>query len=137
MVGNQAPQVALYSFGYLHDTQVFTWRPHFIVDVRKLFRDPHHDPQFRELTGHHHAVQARVLTQSGAQQFVAAQTAAVAAVLPADENDPAEIISIAIGCAGGRHRSVVLVEAVAADLAFRGVRVEVRHLHIERPVVSR
>jgi UPF0042 nucleotide-binding protein len=135
--GHDAPQVVVYSFGFLHDTYVLDSRPHLVADVRTLFRDPHHDPAFRELTGHSKAVRVRVLSQPGAVEFVNGQAAAIAAVLPGDTGNQAGPITMAIGCAGGRHRSVVLAQAIADRLTARGLRVEVRHLHIDRPVVSR
>lgn len=137
MVGTQAPQVSVYSFGFLHDTKVLSWNPQFVVDLRTLFHDPHRDPAFRELTGHHVAVRARVLGQPGARAFAASLAATVVAVLPTDSTGPAGPVMVALGCAGGRHRSVVLADSVATHLATQGVRVHIQHLHINRPVVAR
>ncbi|MEU8631440.1 RNase adapter RapZ [Amycolatopsis sp. NPDC048633] len=136
MSAPQTPQVSVYSFGYLHDTKVFTWNPQFVVDLRRLFRDPHRDPAFRELTGHHAAVRARVLGQPGARAFAASLAATVTAVLPTDDTNAVPVM-VALGCAGGRHRSVVLADTVATHLATQGVRVHIQHLHINRPVVAR
>jgi UPF0042 nucleotide-binding protein len=140
--GNGLTKVVAYSFGYLHEDGVPAGlagdSPEFVVDVRGLFRDPHHDPAFRQLTGRDDAVRARVLDQPGAIEFIGRQTAAVASLIPGvDRAVQPKLLRIAFGCAGGRHRSVVLAEAVAQLLNGLGIGTEVVHLHIRRPVVHR
>lgn len=132
-----APVMVL-SFGFLHPRSSELDGAQFVIDVRREFRDPHHDPTFRELTGRDAAVRERVLTQPGASKFALAQARAVAALVPAAVGVvPPRVIRAAFGCAGGRHRSVVLADMVALLLSQMGIGAEVRHLHIDRPVVQR
>jgi UPF0042 nucleotide-binding protein len=130
--------VLLMSFGYLHPHPSELDGAQFTIDVRGEFRDPHHDPAFRELTGRDDAVRARVLAQPGAWEFAEAQAAAIATLVPAASTaTPPRVIKAAFGCAGGRHRSVVLADTVALLLGQQGIASEIRHLHIARPVVNR
>lgn len=140
--GNGLTKVVVYSFGYLHETGVPARlagdSPELVADVRSLFRDPHHDPAFRQLTGQDDAVRARVLDQPGAIEFTRMQAAAVASLIPGvDRATQPKLLRVAFGCAGGRHRSVVLAEALALLLNGQGIGTEVIHLHIRRPVVNR
>jgi UPF0042 nucleotide-binding protein len=130
--------VTLMSFGYLHERPAELDGVQFTIDVRGEFRDPHHDPRFRELTGKDDAIRARVLAQPGAPEFAAAQAAAIASLVPAATTaTPPRVIKAAFGCAGGRHRSVVLADEVADLLNRQGIPARVCHLHIGRPVVNR
>lgn len=131
------PQVAVYSFGFLHDANVPACHPHLVADVRHMFRDPHHDPAVRQLTGRDDAVRVRVLSQPGAVDYVYALADAITAGLGEDTGTVFAMRSLAIGCAGGRHRSVVLADSVTSLLLARGIRARVLHLHIDRPVVDR
>ncbi|MGW7534723.1 RapZ C-terminal domain-containing protein [Amycolatopsis sp. NPDC054798] len=137
MVATRFPQVAVYSFGFLHDANVPAWHPALVADVRHMFRDPHHDPAFRQLTGRDDAVRTRVLSQPGAVAYVYALADAITAGLGEDTGTVHAMRSLAIGCAGGRHRSVVLADSVTSLLLARGLRARVLHLHIDRPVVDR
>jgi RNase adaptor protein for sRNA GlmZ degradation len=135
-------KVVVYSFGYLHEAgipgRITGERPEFVVDVRNLFRDPHCDPSFRQLTGRDDAVRARVLDQAGAIEFVQMQAATVASLIPSVERaTQRRLLRVAIGCAGGRHRSVVLAESLAILLNQRDIGAEITHVHIRRPVVNR
>lgn len=120
------------SFGYRHRPPP---KATVVLDVRTLLYDPYIDPELREMTGRHPAVQERVLTTPGAVRLVR-QTANLVDDLLADAGDPQELrVDVAVGCAGGRHRSVVLADAIAATLASRGIRVEVIHLDVDEPVM--
>jgi len=125
-------EVLVTSFGYLHSTP----RADVLVDVREHLRDPHVDPAFRELTGHDRAVMERVLSTPGASALIDALVAAAAALLPRARKT-GRLVRVAIGCAGGRHRSVVIADAVAARLALAGWGTEAEHLHLHLPVVER
>lgn len=121
--------LSVVSFGYGHGAPPSA---HLTVDVRELFRDPHIDPVMRELTGRDEAVIDRVLSQPGAGRFV---------------RDLADVVSglsivgdvfLAVGCVGGRHRSVVIADAVAARLVTHGYRrAAVVHRDVDKPVLRR
>lgn len=125
--------VIVTSFGYLHgpapDADI-------TVDVRTHLRDPHIDPRVRELTGHDALVRARVLATPGARGLIEGVTAATRALLhgPGSGQHP---VRVAIGCAGGRHRSVVLADDIAGRLALAGYSAAAEHLDIHHAVVTR
>ncbi|MFE3781932.1 ATPase [Amycolatopsis sp. NPDC059090] len=134
-------QVVITSFGYLHaGPRARAYEtPMLTLDVRELFRDPHLRPELRELTGRDDAIRANVLDQPGAIEFVRAQAAAVAALVPGltRVGPQARVAEVAVGCAGGRHRSVVIAEALALVLQAQGIGSDVQHRDIRRPVVLR
>lgn len=122
--------VRITSFGYLHGSPPSA---QLTVDVRDLFRDPHVDPAMRQMTGRDQAVIANVLKQPGAERF-ARDIAHTASGLSIVRDD----VTIAIGCAGGRHRSVVLAAYIANWLRRVGYRpATVEHRDIDKPVVER
>jgi len=121
------------SYGKLHDDDP---EAHVHVDLRTLLRDPHLDPALRELTGINEAVRQNVLRQPGAVALVGSITTLAEAVCLASA--PGEAVRVGIACAGGRHRSVVIAEAVATVLIQRTTwDVRLIHRHVRRPVVTR
>lgn len=127
------PDVVVMSFGYLHGRAPVA---DIIVDVREHLRDPHSDPGVRQLTGHDAAVGARVLATPGARELISGVTLTAAALLRA-ARATGRVVRVAIGCAGGRHRSVVIAGEVALQLTFAGWDARVEHRHIHYPVVTR
>lgn len=126
------PEVVVCSFGYLHGGPPAG--AVVVVDVRVCLRDPHVDPGLRELTGHDPVVVAAVLATPGARGVIDGVAGVAAAVLGAARRG-GEPVRVAVGCAGGRHRSVVLAEAVAGWLAAGGWAVVTEHLDLHRGVV--
>jgi len=126
-------EVLVTSFGHLLSAPP---RADLLVDVRDHLRDPRTDPAFRALTGHDPVVVERVLTTPGADALIVALVTAAAALLPAACRTGC-LVRVVVGCAGGRHRSVVIADAVAARLALAGWGTEAEHLHIGEPVVAR
>jgi UPF0042 nucleotide-binding protein len=129
-------KVRVYSFGYLWHPDPATL-PHqhaaVTVDLRHLLRNPFDDPSMRELTGLEPRVQDYVLNTPGARTLIdATAELAMAAVQPIDAAGLA--INVQIGCAGGRHRSVVLANAVCHLLNHAGVGADVEHYDVLRPV---
>ena len=73
-----------------------------------------------------------VLEQEGATEFLDHYAAALAPVLAGYQRENKRHATIAIGCTGGRHRSVMVAEALKAPLRKQaGVRVQVRHRDVE------
>jgi len=129
-----ASVVGVVSFGYRHLAGAPP-QADLTVDVREQLRDPHVDPAFRMLTGRDAAVVERVLTTPGAAGLLEALVGAVVAVAPGAWA-AGRWVRVAIGCAGGRHRSVVLADALAARVTAAGWGVEVAHLHVREPVCA-
>lgn len=132
-MGRNLIAAVITSFGYRHDAPP----PAAVtLDVRTLLRDPHVDPRFRRLTGHDPVVRAHVLSTPGAAGLLIAAGLLVAGLL-VDVAGPAGIrVDVAIGCAGGRHRSVALADLLAVELAGLGHRAVVEHRDIGRPVLA-
>lgn len=78
-----------------------------VHDVRR-FRNPHSNPALRPLDGTHPDVSAYVLSSPGVEEFIAG-------VIARDPN------VIALGCTGGRHRSVAIAEEIARRTGCRFV----------------
>ena len=123
-------RVHITSFGYLHGPPPEAL---LTVDVRTLFRDPHIDPAMRELTGLDRAVVERVMSQDGARAFVARFSEAISGLSLVHSR-----LTVALGCAGGRHRSVVMVNEFGKwQEAFGFGTPTVVHRDIDKPVVTR
>jgi UPF0042 nucleotide-binding protein len=117
------------SFGYLHAAAP---PADLTVDLRESYRDPHACPALRELTAADPAVAAAVLATPGIPALVSAVTAAARDLLGAGSP-----VTVAIGCAGGRHRAPAVADRVAARLEAGGVTVTAVHRDIGKPVVRR
>ncbi|WP_410662793.1 ATPase [Amycolatopsis sp. lyj-84] len=122
------------SFGYLHTDAAPA--ADLVLDVRHSLKDPHVSPELRTLTGLDTKVWLNVMIQPGARDLVAGLTASALALRPSADAR-GELVRIAIGCQGGRHRSVVLAAAIAEALFAAGNGVAVVHTHLARPVVDR
>jgi UPF0042 nucleotide-binding protein len=102
----------------------------WVIDARML-PNPHYDPGLRPLTGRDAAVIAYLEGQEAVQRFLGDVRAFLARWLPEMVKENRSYLTVAIGCTGGRHRSVYLAEKLAA--AFAGDwRVLVRHRGLAR-----
>jgi UPF0042 nucleotide-binding protein len=102
----------------------------WVIDARML-PNPHYDPRLRPLTGRDAAVIAYLDGQEPVQRFLEDVRAFLARWLPEMVKENRSYLTVAIGCTGGRHRSVYLAERLAA--AFAGDwRVLVRHRGLAR-----
>ncbi len=97
----------------------------WVIDARML-PNPHYDPVLRPLTGRDAAVVAFLDAQEQVQRLREDVRAFLSRWLPEVVKENRSYLTVAIGCTGGRHRSVYLAEKLAA--AFAGEwRVLVRH----------
>lgn len=103
-----------------------------VVDARFL-RNPHYVPTLKPLSGLDRAVGAYIAADEDFTAFFRHLCALVEPLLPRFEREGKSYLTIAIGCTGGRHRSVYLAERLAAWLAERGRAVSVRHRDLDRP----
>lgn len=97
-----------------------------VFDVRFL-RNPHYDDQLRPQTGTEPAVAAYVSADSGYADFFTRLSGMISSLLPRYATEGKRYLTIAIGCTGGRHRSVVVAEALGRHLRDAGQRVDIRH----------
>lgn len=124
--------VQVVSFGYLHGPA--PEGAHLTVDLRAHFRDPHVDPALRYLTAEDPEVREAVLATPGIPSLVSALASAVQAYLSGPSAGP---VTVAAGCAGGRHRAVAAAVEVARLLRNAGIAVTVTHRDLHRPVIKR
>jgi UPF0042 nucleotide-binding protein len=106
-----------------------------VVDCRFL-RNPHWEPSLRGRDGRDAAVAAHVEADPNYAPFYGRLADLLRFLLPAHQAEGKSYFSLALGCTGGRHRSVAVVEALAKTLAQEGWRVSIRHRDLERTADS-
>jgi UPF0042 nucleotide-binding protein len=102
-----------------------------MFDVRFL-PNPHWLPELRPETGLGDPVREYVFSHVEATEFLDKVTDMLDFLIPLYESEGKSYLTIAIGCTGGRHRSVALTEAIAARLAERGVTTVTHHRDLAR-----
>jgi UPF0042 nucleotide-binding protein len=95
-----------------------------VVDVRFL-SNPYWVTELRHLTGRDAPVRDYVLGRPGAQEFVERYVQALEPVLSGYLHEEKRYVTIAVGCTGGKHRSVAVAEEIARRLRSGGQRVTV------------
>ncbi len=118
-----------FKYGAPHDADL-------VFDVRFL-PNPNYDPQIGHMSGNDAAVIEYVTREPVTQQFQKHLREFLAFCVPQFEREGKAYLSIAIGCTGGRHRSVVLTNWLAEQLKAKGFRVGVSHRDILRPRPSK
>ncbi len=111
------------SFGYKHGVPADA---DFVFDVRCL-PNPHWEPRLRALTGHDKPVAVFLENQSQVDHMYQDLIGLFDNWLPHFEADNRHYMTIAIGCTGGQHRSVYLVERLAGYFRDQGRHVLTRH----------
>lgn len=111
--GASGMTVSLISFGYPRGLP----RDADLVFDARFLRNPHYDPMLRPGTGLDPAVAAFVEADPGFQPFVDKVTDLLTLLLPRFVEEGKKYAGIAIGCTGGRHRSVHVVQCLARRLA--------------------
>jgi UPF0042 nucleotide-binding protein len=122
-VGEAAMQVSVVSFGY---KQGIPLDVDLVFDVRFL-PNPHWDEALRPKTGLDDEVRAFVASHEVTGAFMERLGAMLDLLLPAYRAEGKSYLTIAVGCTGGRHRSVAIAEDLARWLRDRGVRPRVTH----------
>ena len=102
-----------------------------VIDVRFL-KNPHWNPELRPLDGRDLAVREFVERDPAHGPFYARLVDLLVFLLPAYRAEGKSYFGLGLGCTGGRHRSVALVEALAKTLAADGWQVSIRHRDLER-----
>jgi RNase adapter protein RapZ len=121
-------QTSVVSFGYKHGLPIDV---DLVFDCRFL-PNPHWIDELRPLTGTDAAVRDYVLGQPEAQAFLAELERLFELLLPAYVREGKAYLSIAMGCTGGRHRSVVIADELATVIARLGFEPTVHHRDLER-----
>jgi UPF0042 nucleotide-binding protein len=121
-------QVTVLSFGFKHGVPRDVDN---LFDVRFL-PNPYWVERLRPLTGLDADVARFVLGQPAAAEFLDRVDDLLGFLLPAYVREGKAYLTIALGCTGGRHRSVVLAEALAARIRDRGHEPAIHHRDVAR-----
>lgn len=123
-----ALRVTVMSFGFKYGLPLDA---DHVADVRFL-PNPFWVPELRALTGRDAAVSEYVLSREGATDWLDAYVAALAPVLAGYLRENKRYATIAIGCTGGKHRSVAMTEQLAARLQDPAVSATTVHRDLGR-----
>ena len=102
-----------------------------VFDVRFL-RNPHYDPALQPLTGEDEAVQTTIAADPDFARFFDNLWRMLEILLPRYEREGKSYLTIAIGCTGGRHRSVFVARKLADAMEAQGWGVMLRHRDLHR-----
>lgn len=126
LASSEAPaglEIFVTSFSYRHG---LPRAADLVFDVRFL-KNPHYEAELRELTGQDAEVAAYIEADPEFEPFFDRLTAMLQQLLPLYEKEGKSYLTIAIGCTGGRHRSVMTSERLASQLKSDGYRVTKAH----------
>ena len=123
-----AMQTSLISFGYKHGLPLDA---DVVLDCRFL-PNPHWVPELRTLTGLDGPVRDYVLGRQETGEFIDRVDDLLRFLLPHFLAEGKSYLAIAVGCTGGQHRSVVIVEELSARLRAEGHSLSVFHRDIDR-----
>jgi UPF0042 nucleotide-binding protein len=118
--------ITVISFGY---PKGLPREAELVFDMRFL-RNPHYDPALRPMTGKDAPVAAFVEADPDFAPFWARMTGLLDLLLPRYVAEGKKYLTIAVGCTGGKHRSVLVAERLAAHLVAGGWRSDVIHRDI-------
>jgi UPF0042 nucleotide-binding protein len=103
-----------------------------VADAR-FIANPHWQDELRAMTGNDAPVADYVMEQPGVQDFIENYTAALRSVLAGYRTENKRFATIAIGCTGGKHRSVAIANRIAEILSDEAdVRISVKHRDLGR-----
>jgi len=121
-------QISVVSFGYKHGLPLDV---DLVFDVRFL-PNPHWDENLRPMSGLDEPVRDFVMEQSLSVKFLDQLTGMLTLLLPAYKSEGKSYLTVAIGCTGGRHRSVVIAEQLKQWLIQSSQNPRVTHRDISR-----
>jgi UPF0042 nucleotide-binding protein len=126
--GARSTVVNMISFGFRYGVP---GAAELLFDVRFL-PNPHFEPRLRPRTGEDPEVAEYVLGNERASALMDRLRDLLNFLLPLYDDEGKAYLSVGIGCTGGRHRSVAILNALAADLRGRGRNVNVTHRDVEK-----
>src|SRR6056297_2696139 len=127
--GAPRPALSIQSFSFKRGAP----READTVHDTRFLDNPHWDPALRPLDGRDPAVAARVRADPLYEAFMSRLADLALLLLPAYGREGKAYYCIALGCSGGRHRSVAAAEDLAARLAAAGWPVALRHRELGDP----
>ncbi len=123
-----ALRATVMSFGFKYGIPVDA---DLVADLRFL-PNPYWDPKLKELTGLDAAVNDYVVASDQAQEFLTKYAELINLVEDGYLREGKRFVTIAMGCTGGKHRSVAMAENLSARLVKSGVEVRVVHRDLGR-----
>jgi RNase adapter protein RapZ len=121
--------ISVLSFGYKNGLPVDA---DLVVDCRFL-TNPHWIASLRPMSGLDAPVREYVLGQPGAKEFLDGYVDVLGVVAAGYTREGKSYATLAVGCTGGRHRSVAMAEELGARLRERGIEVQVSHRDVRLP----
>ena len=122
------PILHLLSFGFKYGLPA---EAHFVFDLRFL-PNPYFVPELKALSGLDRRIKEYVLGSEEARRFLEDLSGLLNFVFPYYEKEGRGYVVVALGCTGGRHRSVAITEVLAERLKAEGKRVLVTHRDLEK-----
>ncbi len=120
--------VNVLSFGYKHGVPIDA---DLMFDVRCL-RNPHYVPHLQPLTGADPGIEAYVMEDAVSREYLQKLKELLAFSLPLYGDEGKSYLTVAIGCTGGHHRSVVFARLLADYLREQGYEVVVEHRDLKK-----
>ncbi|HEY6310060.1 MAG TPA: RNase adapter RapZ [Streptosporangiaceae bacterium] len=121
-------RLSIVSFGYKYGLPVDA---DLVADCRFL-PNPHWIAELAPLTGKDEPARDYILSQPGAKEFLHHYAELLRVVLPGYEREGKRFVTLAVGCTGGKHRSVAMADELAARIADSGADVQVVHRDLGR-----
>lgn len=110
---NQSFRIEVLSFGFKYGIPIDA---DLVFDVRFL-PNPYYKPELRNQTGEDQAVYDYVMNHQESEDFYRHLRALIEPILPGYQKEGKSVLTIAVGCTGGQHRSVAFAKRLAGDLA--------------------
>ena len=130
-LGSERPSrmiVTVLTFGYKFGLPL---EADMVIDLRFL-PNPHYDPELRPLPGTDPAVRDYVLRQKATEELLRHLTSLLKFLVPRYAAEPKSYFTLALGCTGGRHRSVVIGQEIVRLLRDLKFDARLRHRDLER-----
>ena len=121
-------RLSIVSFGYKYGLPVDA---DLVADCRFL-PNPHWIAELAPMTGKDEPAREYILSRPGAQEFLHHYAELLRVVLPGYEREGKRFVTFAVGCTGGKHRSVAMADELAARIADAGADVQVVHRDLGR-----
>ncbi|MBE0500355.1 MAG: RNase adaptor protein RapZ, partial [Desulfuromonadales bacterium] len=122
--------ILLQSFGFRYGIPV---ESDLVMDVRFL-QNPHFVPELQPLSGQDKGVSRFVLDQPVTRQFMTHFSQLLDFLIPHYRREGKNYLTISVGCTGGRHRSVAIVEELSTLLPGDGVVIKTAHRDLDRGI---
>ncbi len=121
-------RLSIVSFGYKYGLPVDA---DLVADCRFL-PNPHWIPELAPMTGQDKLVREYILSQPGAREFLRHYAELLRVVLPGYAREGKRFVTLAVGCTGGKHRSVAIADELATRVAGDDADVQVVHRDLGR-----